>query len=424
MNSYALSCYLSDRDANALCPAEPGAIVYKDLSAPGCYGEQPVQLRTGQWAVFTTAAVLIEGCVTVLADGGRISRTVLFRKVQTVLLPFQPMGPLCFETLDFNCGAGDAGVSGPSCNGCAEILIRLESGVSPTPDCGHMGARYNCAERTVFRSSVCMPFCLLPLPFRVHQYHALGDGKKRVFTDADGLGMYGSAGILPPDGVSFCRLFVNGVLQPDSLYELKRGRLEFRTEDVPPAGAPVSILYGALPCGCGLHMESGYYVTASDGVRSRYTDEDGWPAYGGGIPDPGRVSCWNLFVDGVLQPQTVYRIEKGALELCEAPVRGGTVVLEYLRVLDCFGYPLRGSVDQYVAFSRGGRLFTDADAERLYRSSGIILPYFCSYQSVFVNGVIQPEPTYRTGYGRLAFVTDDAPFPGQPVTQQTVSVFL
>lgn len=62
-------------------------------------------------------------------------------------------------------------------------------------------------------------------------YVAVGNGSQTVFTDADGLPQYGG-GILPPESVTFYRLFVNGVLQPKAVYELQEGRLRL-TE--PPA---------------------------------------------------------------------------------------------------------------------------------------------------------------------------------------------
>lgn len=60
-----------------------------------------------------------------------------------------------------------------------------------------------------------------------HTYFTISNGQKRIYTDDDGLTEYGEMKILDPDEVSFFNLFVNGVLQPHAVYEVKKGNLLF-----------------------------------------------------------------------------------------------------------------------------------------------------------------------------------------------------
>ena len=420
MEPISYPCYLSDRNGTALNPYAPDSIRYKNLSGTDDYGEQPVLDQLGEIRTCATAAVLLEGYITLCVCAGRLLRTVPFRSMRTVLLPFQPSGPLAFRTVGLSCKAAGVCVPDNPLADDAEITIHVESGVSLAGDPDGQ------SPSTVFKSCICFPCCLPPLHFRTHQYQATGDGTRRVYTNADQNLSYGCTEIPDPGSVSFYRLFVNGVLQPEAVYALKRGRLEFLTENVPPAGAPITLFYAELTCrNRRMTVESSYYVTASDGVRSLYTDGDAWFPYGSvGIPAPREVSCWNLYVNGVLQPQATYQMEKGLLRLCAAPQKGAPIVLELMRVQEPSGRLLSGLVLQYVAYAKGRHLFTDRDAAEIYDSSRIILPPFSSYQNVYVNSVVQPRLVYRVRDDRLVFVSTDAPAVGQPVTQQSTGIFL
>lgn len=361
----------------------------------------------------------MQGFLTVCAYEGKLKRTVPFSFLQTVLLPFQPQPPLCFSTVGFCCKARSISVPDNPYTDLVEITAYVESDV-----------KNNCAgsstQNTLFKSCICVPLCLMPIHFNVCQYHAFGDGIKRIYTNADQTLKYGYSEIPDPRSILFYRLFVNGVLQPDATYLLKKGQLEFLTDDVPLKGQPITLLFARLNdcCRNRLSAETNYYVTASDGVKTEYTNADEWMAYGGqGIPDPNKVTCWNLFVNGVLQPQATYEIEEGSLKLCQAPPKGAFLILESMRVLDSFGKLLKGLVNQFVAYSKGHRLFTNQDAEAQYDSSEITLPALSSYQNVFVNGVVQPTPTYQIENDCLSFCPSEAPLINQPVTQQSVSIY-
>ncbi|MGE4277446.1 MAG: DUF4183 domain-containing protein [Lawsonibacter sp.] len=421
MEPITFPCYLSDQDGTAINPFAPNSILYKNLSGADHFGEQPFFLQTGEVQVYATAAILMEGYITVCACGNRFLRTVPFRSIQTVLLPFQPRDSLAFCTLGFCCKAKNLYNPTNPFSVFTEIQVYVESGVCPAK-----GSEDGGPLKTVFESRICIPYYLMPLPSRAYQYNATGDGEKRLFTDADQDSEYGYTEIPDPDSISFTRLFVNGVLQPEATYALRKGRLEFLTRDVPPDGVPITLLFVDMGCRNSprVNVQTGYYVTASDGDRNSYTDEDAWKAYGcGGIPDPQDMSCWNLFVNGMLQPQDTYEIKKGCLRLHHVPAKGETILLESMRVLDALGRLLKGSVNQYVAYANGTHLFTNQDAIKAYHSSRIMPPMLSSYQTIFANGVIQPRAVYRVGNGRLTFVSSDTPDVGQPVTQQSTSIF-
>lgn len=77
----------------------------------------------------------------------------------------------------------------------------------------------------------------------VYQYNTLSDGVKKIYTNDDELIQYGNRGILDPSEVSYFGLFVNGVLQPKANYEIQKGLLLLKTEDVPIKGSAIIISF-------------------------------------------------------------------------------------------------------------------------------------------------------------------------------------
>lgn len=75
------------------------------------------------------------------------------------------------------------------------------------------------------------------------QYMAFAEEGKKVYTDEDALKQYGSSDILNPEHVSTINLFVNGVLQPPSIYRVEEGILNLESSDLPPKGAPIILLF-------------------------------------------------------------------------------------------------------------------------------------------------------------------------------------
>ncbi|RYG72468.1 DUF4183 domain-containing protein [Lentibacillus lipolyticus] len=75
------------------------------------------------------------------------------------------------------------------------------------------------------------------------QYIALASEGKKVYTNQDALKQYGSSDILHPDNVSYINLFINGVLQPPSIYHVEEDVLYLKSDDLPPVGAPINLLF-------------------------------------------------------------------------------------------------------------------------------------------------------------------------------------
>ncbi len=73
----------------------------------------------------------------------------------------------------------------------------------------------------------------------IHEYYTVSDGKKRVLKEEDGICDSGKPIILDSSELSYMNLFINGVLQPEENYTVKRGVLMLNTIDLPPKGAPV-----------------------------------------------------------------------------------------------------------------------------------------------------------------------------------------
>ncbi|WP_085994238.1 DUF4183 domain-containing protein [Oceanobacillus senegalensis] len=79
-----------------------------------------------------------------------------------------------------------------------------------------------------------------------YQYYAISDGIKSIYTNEDELQEYGDRGILDPASVSYMNLFINGILQPQNQYEVKKGRLIFTSGDVPERGSPIILQFITL----------------------------------------------------------------------------------------------------------------------------------------------------------------------------------
>lgn len=102
------------------------------------------------------------------------------------------------------------------------------------------------------RSSIPQPFLSLPKvqqgqkrlftrPQKVDTcaFYTLSDGQKRVYTSADALRGHGTKMILNPNEVSYMNLFINGILQSKQSYDVDKGKLVIRTEDIPIKGTPI-----------------------------------------------------------------------------------------------------------------------------------------------------------------------------------------
>ena len=150
-----------------------------------------------------------------------------------------------------------------------------------------------------------------------NSYVTLSTGSKRVFFDNDEIIEYGDQGIPSPNEISFCNLFINGALQPTTNYVIKKGILELTTADIPPNGAMIILEYFTIKDdGGSLLCAEVYEYNARSSGNKIFTNTDEITMYGDqGIPDPNLYSFDHLFVNGVMQPEVNYSVEKGLMVL-------------------------------------------------------------------------------------------------------------
>jgi len=166
----------------------------------------------------------------------------------------------------------------------------------------------------------------------IYQYNTVSNGIKREFTNADELTMYGNEGILNPNDVSFYNVYINGVLQPKTNYDLTEGLLVLKTLDVPLAGAPIIVEFVTVKDLSGrllMAMLSQYNTLAAS--KMIYTNQDELMEYGHeGIPNPEITSYQNLNINGVIQPSVNYTVSAGLLTLntVDTSINGAPIYLQ------------------------------------------------------------------------------------------------
>ncbi|KRF09732.1 hypothetical protein ASG89_16090 [Paenibacillus sp. Soil766] len=72
-------------------------------------------------------------------------------------------------------------------------------------------------------------------------YYAISDGDKRCYTEEDRTKGYGAQSIPDPKVVTYSQVFVNGVLQPSTLYQIDKGTITLISRDVPEKGVPIIV---------------------------------------------------------------------------------------------------------------------------------------------------------------------------------------
>lgn len=172
------------------------------------------------------------------------------------------------------------------------------------------------------------------LRIRHYQYNTLSDGVKNEYTNDDELLMYGDRGIPAPDEITFCSLFVNGVLQPDTNYTVEPGLLTLTIEKVPMKGVPIILEYLIIEDENGRLLEAETYQYNAYGKENKiYTNADELIMYGDkGLLNPWQTSYQNLFINGVLQPSANYALEEGLLllETADVPLSGAPVSVQFV----------------------------------------------------------------------------------------------
>lgn len=150
---------------------------------------------------------------------------------------------------------------------------------------------------------------------KTQQYNFASDAKTRVFNI---MNFYNK-------NSSFYNLFVNGVLQPRENYELLDGALILLSNDIPIKDTNITLETIGVINNCGniLNAEVYQYNAIANGKRI-YTNIDEIKNYGNrGILNPDLCSYYNLFINGVIQPQSNYEVKKGMLI-----IKTGTLPLE------------------------------------------------------------------------------------------------
>ncbi len=176
-----------------------------------------------------------------------------------------------------------------------------------------------------------------------------------------------------------------------------------------------------------IKVENYQYNTISNGVKLEFTNDDEIKTYGDkGIPDPNSVSYLNLFINGVLQPQVNYTVETGLLTLktVDVPQKDVPIILEYLIIKNSFNELLRAEVYHYNTIASEKNFYTNSDELTMYGDKGILNPNQTSYQSLFINGVIQPAVNYLVEVNILVLKIEYLPIKGVPITIQFITVFL
>lgn len=175
-----------------------------------------------------------------------------------------------------------------------------------------------------------------------------------------------------------------------------------------------------------INVENFQYNTISDGIKKQYSNDDKIEIHGNmDIPDPSEVSYYNLFINGVLQPEANYTIEKGLLTLTtiDIPQKGTHITLEYIIAKDKENQLLRAETYQYNTLGANKKLYTNSDELIMYGNKGILNPKSTSFQLLFVNGVSQPSINYSIDEGALLLRTENFPLENSPISIQFVSLF-
>lgn len=420
-----ITCRITDEYGNEINPYSPNANLYS----------QPQKLLDNHWSIG------IEGYIAVFSDEERISPPIPFC-INTYFTLYVPKGCSISVVLqNYRTWAVpikkkcQASIGKIKIHLSFETLISSEKAVCllvPKVDdilkvVDHVYIHTNqIYDSIVLKSDCCISYKNAKMQAEISQYNTIGDGIKRTFYNDDELKEYGDQGILAPDDVSYANVFVNGILQPKQNYILKKGELTFTTQSVPAARHCVIILFITWKDKDYNLMQAFHwqYSAISNGVKKIYLNSDEVPGYEShGIPAPNEVSYFNLYINGVLQPKGNYCVRKGVLKLCthNAPTKGSYVLLESVIIYDQDGHLFRAEPSSFNAYSNGGRIYTDKDSIYKYDLCGILGPCDSSYQSLYINGILQPQVNYIVKRGCLILKTVDCPTKEAPIALQSVS---
>jgi len=443
-----INCFLTDENGNILNPYAPGAITYTSITPVKNAAKKQVRLPAGKIAWADKFIVQIKGYISLFMGNERISDPIPFRDFKIFYLYVPESSDLSFDTYDFKCWVDVISSNNGSDQLGVTVKVLICTIVSSET---RAKLKIPAIERTAERDSETREVCVdvtkiydtiffgneITLTYtttkeiikaEVYQYVALSDGNKTTYTNGDEVPGYGDRGILNPEEVSYCALYVNGVLQPAVNYTIAEGSLELNTDDAPPDNAPVIISFVTFrdENDTVLPAEVYNYNTVSHGDKTVFTDEDELVEYGDkGILDPEEVSFYNLYINGVLQPAVNYRVEKGRLTLLttDMPPEGAPITLEFITVRNADNKILKVRTYIYNALAQEKNSYTNSDELKTYGNSGIPDPDSVSFHNLFINAVLQPSANYSVQQGLLTLNTDDLPLTGSPISLQFVSVY-
>lgn len=435
-----ITCKLTDQYGTVLRPYAAGAIQYQEL--PIAQNRPEINCSN---KMVNSACKLIsfssEGFITVYAENRSITHPLPFSIVKNIMLSIPDHAFLQFRTEGLCCHACVAYKEDGATYDVIRVFVSIQTSVYseawinlqvPELDAsGKLSQRICIRTKQVFDSIVTksetnINYMFHKLNANVSQYVARADGEKRVFTNSDELKEYGDKGILSPEEVSFYNVFVNGVPQPKKNFKMDNGHFTFTTTDIPGTGQPIMISFVTFECKNALDVIVFDYCAQYNGKRA-FTDADALPEYSDcGIPAPEEVSYYNLYVNGVLQPQVNFFVKKGLLFLLSSdlPKKNEPILLESYVIRERSGNKLPAVTEQYVAQSDGGKVYTNRDSLSEYGRGKIENSSCVSFQNFFVNGTIQPEVNFSNRDGLLLVTSEDAPPKGEPIFLQSVTIYI
>ena len=447
-------CFLTDENGKILDPYRPDSISHLIATKVDFADKMQICSHASKSSGKKEFIAESKGYVAIFEGARRISEPIPFSAYSTFDLYAPEKSHLLFRVCDFKCIINDIYIRNDSL--IAEIKVKLTTVVRSAaqayltvPAASALSENISIPEKDDEYNEICLSvtrifdkysfttetdiLCEIPwkeiLKAEVYQFNTLSDGIRKTYTDEDELTGYGNQGILDPGEVSYYTLYINGVVQPETNYEIEKGMLTLKTENVPQKDAPIAIRFVTfrdknviiLPA------EIYHYNAVSDGFKKKYTDGDEIRYYGDkGIIDPEEVSFVNLYINGVLQPPVNYTVEKGLLTLLttDIPPKGTPITLEFITIKGTDGRVLKAETYTYNAFANENRVYTNKDELIMYGNKGILDPDTVSYHNLYVNAVIQPFVNYSVQEGLLTLNTWELPVKGAPVSLQFISVFL
>jgi len=432
-----INCFLTNKNGNILNPYNPNAINYINLTL----------FNNADQKQMNRFRVAIKGYISLFIDYKPMSAPIPFKVYKSFYLYAPKDTYLSFSTCNFKCFIDDIICTKNSLTIKIKVLfdtvvrsvaqeeLMVPASVRSTEKIDDSEMKMLCLNATkvfdkcLLNNEIDITYQEETVKAEVYQYNALSDGVKKTYSNADELTQYGNRGILDPHKVSYFTLFINGVVQPNKNYDIEKGLLTLRTEDVPQKDAHITInfvtfkdKYGAI-----IPAEIYHYNTISDGAKKEFTNEDELKFYGNkGIIDPKQVSLINLYINGVLQPKVNYTVKKGLLTLLtsDIPHKGVPISLEFITLKAINGQTLKAKNYTFNALAHEKNIYTNKDEIRMYGNKGIIDPNNASYHNLFINAVIQPSGNYFVHKGILSLRTGDHPLKGSPISLQFITVSL